>query len=522
MQKIHYTLSKNHSPELLALLQKVFTLLQLKFSTISFEQTQNAQLVIDLTSNDITADYCKENYYLIKKSPAHQKLSFISDRVSTLPQYEDGFHLSEISYAIQKLFHLDPQLPSVTLLTECQIKADGQWIFTPYLPQNNLQATTEKNSSVSVKRLHQKIQQLDSDLICTDIPADFIEKKQSNRYLFFGSFLDHYLEAPLYAQDKIEINVLGSAAQQTLEALFKIEGIGIIPREDLYPVKESFTSLQKQGVNWVYSGRLTEDKNLSLVILFFYYWQKKYDSQSTLTIFGSIQESSRNYFCSEDQGDFTKKIRELLSQHDWITPPIFMGEYPDSVWTKYIKENSCFINLSTYCKDDFGVSTAQYLQHANNALLSAWGGHLDISGQGIFKVDAELLLTKEISLTEKANILADQFHHYNEQLDSHPVCKKKAQTIYLEQVLHSLKKFKKEFGDVHLFLNRGLSVELSETAEGRRLVQSYSLLFRGIKDGHPLFFASKQQIAKSQWINSNQHIFLDPLSFKLAQKLTKN
>jgi hypothetical protein len=516
-----YTIPSDCSKKNRILISEAFIKLKKKFPQLDFKKDNQSNLIIDLDSEDISTSFNENNSYILKMSPAHQRLSLFNTKIRTIPHYKNGFHLSELTLAIQKLCKLDDTLPEVQLLKDCTIE-NNCWIFTPYVPQNNLEATLTKETSVSVKRLHQLVTKAYPEMICSDLMSDFVQKENSNQYLFFGSFIDHYIESLLYTKKSIRINTLSSVAKQTLEKLFSIKGIGVLSRKKLFPPKSDYVPLNKSGVNWVYSGRITEDKNISLLLYFFYYWQKEYDPKSTLTLFGPLQTRSKNYFCNKDRGNFDKELNELINSLDWVTPPHFLGSYPDDCWHSYIPQNSCFINFSTYCKDDFGVSSAQYLQHHSNALLSQWGGHVDIQGDGIHKVDVELILSNDLTLNEKAQLLAKEFAQkpltFSPPMENHI----KSGPIDFKRLKESIDDFAKKFGKTHLFLNRGLSIELLETFEGQKLIRYYSLLFRGILDQREMIFVHKNEIKKQSWINNSAHIFTDPILYKLAKKISKN
>ena len=208
------------------------------------------------------------------------------------------------------------------------------------------------------------------------------EAEGPQKVLLLGGFLNRILESGNWPTGDYEFWSCSSSLNKVMTQIigFDQQEIGLIDRYELFPsAGQNFeNSISVKGKNFVFAGRLSPTKNLESLIYTVYYLQENHSLDVGLHLFGKFDN-----FYSADWGrwdiqDYEGKIKLLIDSLKWVKPPVFHGLVAQDEWVRAQIENSVYVNFSTFMSEDFDVSLAEAQQKNWPAILSAWGGHLDI------------------------------------------------------------------------------------------------------------------------------------------------
>lgn len=325
-------------------------------------------------------------------------------------------------------------------------------------------------------------------------PRDFF-KDPNDVYdiVLFGDFLKRFLESGNWPLEKMRMWVLCERAKNILMELFHIptQKVGIIPRYELFPLniqeKKIEDYLLSQKWTFVYAGRISPTKNIEFIIFFTYYLQKYENRQVELIFFGEFDNES-----FEDRGRFVEESYEekivqiITSLEDWENPPKFLGKHGADEWIEHSVENPILINMSTFMCEDFGVSVAQAQQKGWPCFLSDWGGHCDVEGTNVVKIDP-IHIGKSFEvlpiIKSKAKILAKEFTNLisSNRSAQNNLSSTNSNTFPEITTISSLdslrRQFVKKWGTVSILSNRDQLPWFADTSSGSLFFYLYRQKF---------------------------------------------
>lgn len=147
-------------------------------------------------------------------------------------------------------------------------------------------------------------------------------------------------------------------------------------REELKVSKEDFIIL--------YSGRISLQKNVD-VLLEEFSRLKKNNPKFKLWIVGAFDDVGAEFLgYSTFNGYMFQKIQTLLQGMDESVKKdvIFWGHKPKTELRKLKAAADCFISLSLYHDEDYGMSPAEALATGLPSLLTDWGGYSSFADEG--------------------------------------------------------------------------------------------------------------------------------------------
>jgi glycosyltransferase involved in cell wall biosynthesis len=175
-----------------------------------------------------------------------------------------------------------------------------------------------------------------------------------------------------------------------------------------------------EGVNLIYAGRITPQKNV-LELLMTFRKAKLLNPSLHLHIAGDFHERGfhlHGYKISMDK--FVKDFKRLI-QAEGIT---WHGNLSQFDLLKLLGKMDHFISMSTYHDEDFGMSACQSAYLGLGLILSDWGGHGSLRSQGTLikvrvdeyslpKIDQGDLLKTLVNLGPKNNSNPSLMKHFS-------------------------------------------------------------------------------------------------------------
>ncbi len=226
-----------------------------------------------------------------------------------------------------------------------------------------------------------------------DIEFIFPERLRSVEEIYvvlFGGYLERIFESGNWPSKKYHFICLSSKVKRVVVELLGLnpDSISVIARENLFPVSSQFLDFNtKSKLHLFYSGRISSQKNCELILYSAYVLKNDYKLDIEVHFFGNFDNTApkhRGRFVLESyESDFKKIVRNLNLEN-------IVKWYPDldsKKWQDLIPSNSLALNFSTYICEDFGVSLAQIQGKGIPMVISKWGGHSDIAGDNVIKID---------------------------------------------------------------------------------------------------------------------------------------
>ena len=200
--------------------------------------------------------------------------------------------------------------------------------------------------------------------------------------VFFGGFLKRFLESGNWNFSSFRFWVLSESVAKVLSKTIglPLEKINILPRQLIHPPRPEFRNIGKLGGSetLVYAGRLSPEKNISLLIWTFHYLQKEHFPDLKLKLFGSFDNSAPFDLGRMLDRDYQREIEELVAELEWTTAPEFCGHLAPDEWIECEISDPIYISLSTFIQEDYGVSLAQAQEKGWPSIVTNWGGQADL------------------------------------------------------------------------------------------------------------------------------------------------
>lgn len=181
-----------------------------------------------------------------------------------------------------------------------------------------------------------------------------------------------------------------------------------------FPVKEeSFTFDEKKRLKYrkelgldkekvfLYTGRLTYQKRITDLIEIFIELLKegRLAKDSKLLLVGSVDMLGMPYLgFSQLLGEYFRDIEKKINLNkEFENNVVLVGRVENSELERYYLASDCFVSLSTYHDEDYGMSVAEALNSGLPAIITDWAGYssfqLDKAPQYCQLISTELTST---------------------------------------------------------------------------------------------------------------------------------
>ena len=174
------------------------------------------------------------------------------------------------------------------------------------------------------------------------------------------------------------------------------ENLGLCPfpvdGED-FPISLETRSITRNVYNWqndetvfLYTGRLSCQKQIHLLIPHFSNWRAKTKANARLVLIGEPDSLGKPFEDrNEWEGEYFQQIIEIVSNLDPEEQQRieFHGFKSNSQLLNYYNAADCFINLSVHHDEDFGMSCAEALSTGLPMILSNWAGFASFKTQNL-------------------------------------------------------------------------------------------------------------------------------------------
>lgn len=197
--------------------------------------------------------------------------------------------------------------------------------------------------------------------------------------VFFGDFLRKFLTGALWPFEKYRFWVLSLSVKNVLVDLIGVPEncIYVIPRNKIISANPSSQSLSLYEIKkFYYAGQLRSEKNISLLIWTTYYLQKYSKLNIELNLVGDFYLGEFTQSSNLLRQRYKDYITDLISTLDWNIKPILHGKISNFNWGSCSKQ-SCYLNLSTFIYEDFGLAQSEASSNGLPSIISSWGGFND-------------------------------------------------------------------------------------------------------------------------------------------------
>jgi len=139
-------------------------------------------------------------------------------------------------------------------------------------------------------------------------------------------------------------------------------------------------NLSKDENLYIFTGRLSYQKNIHLLVERFLSHVESKNSSEKLLIFGHFDDLGDSF--SDYQaltGHYYHQVNDILKKHSRRDQVIFKGMADSKKLNEYYNASDFFINLSTHNDEDFGMSVAEASHCGLSSIMTSWGGLKDFN-----------------------------------------------------------------------------------------------------------------------------------------------
>lgn len=255
------------------------------------------------------------------------------------------------------------------------------------------------------------------DLLQYLIPFWLKENKPLPKIIFhvYGDFTLNYhkwaMLASLLKGIEVEFCAASSAEKKLIEKL-TLGSVNLIPfsvnpqefylDDTLRKKTRERLSIQPSQRLFIFSGRLSYQKNIHVLVREFLKYLEIDQSQDQLLLFGHFDDLGDSFTGYKSlTGHYFHEVNNLLKDHPLKNQIHFMGMVNSKELHAYYNACDYFINLSTHNDEDFGMSVAEASFCGLASILTSWGGlndfnfattkYLPVSIEGEKKIDLNQL-----------------------------------------------------------------------------------------------------------------------------------
>jgi hypothetical protein len=197
---------------------------------------------------------------------------------------------------------------------------------------------------------------------------------------------------------------------------FDESSISVIPRESILLSKSSKQIDWNKNLTFVYAGRLNEAKNIEAVVALVNVLQSEYGKDIGLNLIGEVDNQEKIFVEYKKSSNYQESLNSFIDSFNWTKRPELIDFLPQDKWVQQEIDNPVFISLSTNFFEDYGVSAQQALEKGWSVILSAWGGHLDVTQEHVSIPSSMLPQFKESKLRARqiaSYLLSDKVQGYS-------------------------------------------------------------------------------------------------------------
>ncbi len=313
--------------------------------------------------------------------------------------------------------------------------------------------------------------------------------------VFFGGFVERFLESGNWPVKEARLWVISSASRDALESLLGIprQNIGLIPRNKIFTVSGAAPPIPGgagQRATWVFAGRISPTKNIELLVRTVHVLQRDWGRNIELQLIGDFDDQPHPDRGRRDGADHRAQIESLVRALEWKVSPKIRPKMAADEWFRQKFENPVLVNLSTFICEDFDVSLAQAQAAGWPAIVSNWGGHRDAREPGTLKIPPALIghshLSSEV-LGLHAEALAAHLAHALEQdltegMSGRPYDNDELEIpslIRREQIDAARQSFILKYHPTIQRVHRHGLVAFADSSQGRAFFSAYRAIFSG-------------------------------------------
>lgn len=314
------------------------------------------------------------------------------------------------------------------------------------------------------------------------IPPERIRNQKKVYIIFFGGFLERLYESGNWPKKEYHFICISHQVKEVLIKLFQFNenSISVIERDDLFKTKCENKKIDfSKPVNIFYAGRISPQKNINYIL---YLAKQLMDfNQVQIHFFGEYDNNfpkNKGRFLIESFKDELKTIIHDLEITDRVHFYHGLGHVD---WLKLVPENAIFVNFSTFVAEDFGVSVAQVQQKGYPMILSAWGGHLDVSAANVLTISKNEIITyneefnKDMVINVANKVM--QFDFNSETSYVFPSTNLKNEFVSLEQI-HKIREIGLiKYGPELSLLGQDRMSLFASTKNGEKFFEKYDSIF---------------------------------------------
>lgn len=218
------------------------------------------------------------------------------------------------------------------------------------------------------------------------------EEKEIVDVVLFGNGYKTIFQSGNWPFKKLRLWVLSQEMKNFFESEFsqgKIK-VNLIPRNEIYPVDLDLKFQGTGPVQYIYAGRLSYQKNLKLLLATFNSLREA-QPHAELHLFGDFDDTIHENLGRRELSSYKEDLARFSNLQ--VT---FHGKVEKEYWADKEWKNPCFISLSTFLSEDFGVAASQAAEKGWPLILSEFGGHRDISASQVFYIAPELCLNDHL------------------------------------------------------------------------------------------------------------------------------
>lgn len=235
--------------------------------------------------------------------------------------------------------------------------------------------------------------------------------------VLFGDYLEQIVNFGQWPMRKgYRIWVLCQSVRSVLVELlgFNSLDIAVIPRDVLLPPARTIKPFPRfdSSFTLIYSGRFVSNKNFDLFLRVASSLQTEYG-------FENMRVKASGFYPFIER-ELSAAFSFLILKLNWIEPPEILTHLGPQNWMDDNNEDTVLMTLSKHRREDFGVSLAQARQAGWPCVVSNWGGHKDLNGDGILKIPSSLIhrsttLTDILGVREICDYISE--HWQKHQID---------------------------------------------------------------------------------------------------------
>ncbi|MBC99188.1 MAG: hypothetical protein CME63_15710 [Halobacteriovoraceae bacterium] len=131
----------------------------------------------------------------------------------------------------------------------------------------------------------------------------------------------------------------------------------------------------KKEFIFLYTGRLSYQKNITTLLSNFSTFIKNFDQKAKLVVAGPMDDLAIPYLGKEAlPGTFYFHWEEAIKEYELQEHILYLGDCNQVQLFEVYNAADCYISLSTHNDEDYGMSPAEALCTGLPCILTAWGG----------------------------------------------------------------------------------------------------------------------------------------------------